>query len=118
VTSERRHSEPPRRRARSPQGERVADERHRHGALIRGAASSPEAAHAGSVRAGPKASRDLVGTPASHARRRWAAQGEPGKFSFGRRPSSVCLLELGLGLGFRGFALGVFLGSFQGCFFS
>jgi hypothetical protein len=69
-----------------------------------------------SVRARPKASRDLVGASASRARRRWAAQGEPGKWSSDRRPFSV--RDLGLGLGFRGVCSGSLSGIFSGVLFS
>jgi hypothetical protein len=74
--SERRHGEPPRRRARPPQGERAVVERLHRGAQIHSTASGPAEARAASVHARHKASRDRVDAPASHARRRWAAQGE------------------------------------------
>jgi hypothetical protein len=64
--SKRRHGEPPRRRARSPQGERAAVERRLRGAQIYGAAGSTT--RATSIHPRQRTSRDLVKAPASRAR--------------------------------------------------
>jgi hypothetical protein len=60
-----RHGKPPRRRARPPQGERAAVERHHRGAQIWRVTSGTTATRAASVRARPMASRGRVDVSAS-----------------------------------------------------
>jgi hypothetical protein len=103
--SERCHGEPPRRRARSPQGERAAVERLHCGAQICGAASGPCRVN-GSRGLRPHEAGDLAGLG--------QGAGVPGALTAdGPREKHVSspftapfCCELGLGLGFAGLARG------------